>query len=70
MILSDDIGPCMNILLVEDEPAVISLIQRGLTEQHISVSVALDGITGLQMAQEHDFDVILLDIMLPGDEWD
>lgn len=56
----------MNILLVEDEPAVISLIQRGLTEQHISVSVALDGTTGLQMAQDHDFDVILLDIMLPG----
>lgn len=56
----------MNILLVEDEPAVISVIQRGLTEQNISVSVALDGTTGLQMARSHDFDVILLDIMLPG----
>lgn len=56
----------MNILLVEDEPAVISVIQRGLTEQNISVSVALDGNTGLQMAREHDFDLILLDIMLPG----
>jgi DNA-binding response OmpR family regulator len=56
----------MNILLVEDESPVISLIQRGLSEQGIKVSVALDGHTGLQMARAHDFDVILLDIMLPG----
>lgn len=56
----------MNILLVEDEPTVISLIQRGLTEQNISVSVALDGSTGLQMAKHHSFDMVLLDIMLPG----
>lgn len=56
----------MNILLVEDESAVISVIQRGLTEHNLSVSVALDGPTGLQMAREHEFDVILLDIMLPG----
>lgn len=57
---------CMNILLVEDEPTVISLIQRGLAEQNISVSVALDGSTGLQMATNHNFDLVLLDIMLPG----
>ncbi|MBV4358248.1 response regulator transcription factor [Pinibacter aurantiacus] len=56
----------MNILLVEDESAVISVIQRGLTEHNLSVSVALDGATGLQMAREHEFDVILLDIMLPA----
>lgn len=56
----------MNILLVEDEPTVISLIQRGLAEQNISVSVALDGSTGLQMATNHNFDLVLLDIMLPG----
>ncbi|MGN6494379.1 MAG: response regulator transcription factor [Agriterribacter sp.] len=56
----------MNILLVEDEPTVISLIQRGLAEQNISVSVALDGSTGLQMARNHNFDLVLLDIMLPG----
>lgn len=56
----------MNVLLVEDEAAVVSVIQRGLTEQGISVSVALDGTTGLQMARAHKFDVLLLDIMLPG----
>lgn len=56
----------MNILLIEDEAAVVSLLQRGLAEQGITVSVALDGTTGLKMAREHNFDVIVLDIMLPG----
>lgn len=56
----------MNILLVEDEAAVVSVIQRGLTEAGSQVSVALDGTTGLAMARAHDFDIILLDIMLPG----
>ncbi len=54
----------MNILLIEDEAAVVSVIQRGLVEQGSSVSVALDGNTGVQMALSHDFDIILLDIML------
>ncbi len=56
----------MNILLIEDEAAVISVIQRGLTEQGARVSVALDGTTGFQMATSHSFHVIILDIMLPG----
>lgn len=56
----------LNILLIEDEAAVISLIRRGLNEQGANVSVALDGPTGLKMALEHNFDIILLDIMLPG----
>lgn len=56
----------MNILLVEDESSVVSVVQRGLSEQGVSVSVALDGITGLDMAKMHHFDVIILDIMLPG----
>lgn len=55
----------MNILLIEDEASVISLVKRGLTESGMNVSVAMDGTTGLQMAQEQTFDVLLLDIMLP-----
>lgn len=55
----------MNILVIEDEAAVISLIKRGLEEERATVSVALDGSTGLKMAREHQFDIILLDIMLP-----
>jgi two-component system copper resistance phosphate regulon response regulator CusR len=54
------------ILLVEDESSVVSFIKKGLTEENYEVSVALDGPSGLQMAQQNEFDVIILDIMLPG----
>ncbi|GAA0534160.1 response regulator transcription factor [Chitinophaga japonensis] len=56
----------MKILLVEDEPNVVSLIKRGLAENGYEISVAPDGLSGLQMATTHDFDLIILDIMLPG----
>jgi DNA-binding response OmpR family regulator len=56
----------MNVLLVEDEPNVISLIQRGLNGSGHQVSVAMDGNSGLTMALGHSFDVIILDLMLPG----
>ena len=56
----------MKILLIEDEPSVAGLINRGLTENGYSVTVAPDGSIGHQMAMMHDFDVIILDIMLPG----
>src|SRR5688572_12608072 len=56
----------MKILLVEDESAVVSLIKRSLVEQGMEVSVAMDGTTGLQMASAHTFDVVILDLMLPG----
>ena len=55
----------MKILLVEDEASVATLINKGLTEKGHSVSVAPDGNLGLEMALNHTFDVILLDIMLP-----
>jgi two-component system copper resistance phosphate regulon response regulator CusR len=56
----------MNLLLVEDEPNVVSVVSRGLTEEGFKVSVAPDGIIGAQMAEQNDFDLIILDIMLPG----
>jgi len=56
----------MNLLLVEDEPNVVSVISRGLTAEGFSVSVAPDGITGEKMALANHFDLIILDIMLPG----
>ena len=54
------------ILLVEDEASVISFIKKGLTEDGYEVSVALDGDTGLKMALEFSYDLIILDVMLPG----
>ncbi|MGM9477539.1 response regulator transcription factor [Pedobacter sp. GSP4] len=56
----------MNLLLVEDEPSVVSVVSRGLTEEGFTVSVAPDGLIGKQMAMENQFDLIILDIMLPG----
>lgn len=54
------------ILLVEDETNVVSFIKKGLTEEGYEMSVALDGDTGLKMALAHNYDLIILDIMLPG----
>lgn len=56
----------MKILLIEDEAAVISLIERGLKEKGLEVSIAMDGNTGLQMVRDHQFNLVILDIMLPG----
>lgn len=56
----------MKILLIEDEPQLVSIIQRDLTAEGHEISVAMDGITGLDMAVRMDFQLIILDIMLPG----
>ena len=55
----------MRILLVEDEPAIVSFVQQGLTEAGYAVDVAGDGREGLAHAQVVDYDVLVLDIMLP-----
>jgi DNA-binding response OmpR family regulator len=56
----------MKVLLIEDEPSVAGIINKGLTENKYQVSVAPDGNLGLQMATAHAFDIIILDVMLPG----
>nr|WP_294948202.1 response regulator transcription factor [uncultured Mucilaginibacter sp.] len=56
----------MKILLVEDEAKLVSIIQRDLTAEGHQLSVALDGTTGLQMALNGNFELVILDIMLPG----
>ena len=56
----------MNILVVEDEKKIASFIRKGLEEQHFNVTVCNNGDEGYQLAQSMVFDVIILDIMLPG----
>ena len=56
----------MTILLVEDEPKVAAFIKKGLEEQQYNVTIAYDGNTGQSIASSQDFDIIILDIMLPG----
>ncbi len=55
----------MKVLLIEDTHDLASVILRGLEEEGIKVSVAADGTTGLEMALKYNFDLIILDIMLP-----
>ncbi|MBN8249564.1 MAG: response regulator [Verrucomicrobia bacterium] len=56
----------MRILVVEDEPKVARFLERGLRQQAYAVDVAGDGEEGLQLAGDHDYDLIVLDVMLPG----
>ena len=56
----------MNILIVEDEPSVVSIIQRGLSEDGFETSIAPDGYIALEMISRYTFSLVILDIMLPG----
>ena len=56
----------MRLLIVEDEEKTSSYVHRGLTELGYIVDVATNGIDGLHYALEWDYDVVILDVMLPG----
>ncbi|OUJ72656.1 response regulator transcription factor [Hymenobacter crusticola] len=56
----------MKILLVEDEPKVSAFIRRGLEEENYEVEVAYDGHFGRQLALTHDYELIILDVILPN----
>lgn len=56
----------MKVLLVEDEAVIADAVARGLSAEGFVTEVAGNGVDGLWMAQENEFDVIILDIMLPG----
>ncbi|HEX4511480.1 MAG TPA: heavy metal response regulator transcription factor [Burkholderiaceae bacterium] len=56
----------MKLLIVEDEPKTAEYLRKGLSEQGCAVDVAGTGIDGQHLALVHDYDVIVLDAMLPG----
>jgi DNA-binding response OmpR family regulator len=56
----------MRILIVEDDRKLARQLKKGLDEQRHSVTVALEGNQGLDTAQHEEFDVLILDVMLPG----
>ncbi|WP_442590337.1 response regulator transcription factor [Pedobacter sp. AW31-3R] len=56
----------MKILIVEDDPQVISILKRGLIDIGFEISVAPDAFIALDMVASHSFSLIILDIMLPG----
>jgi len=56
----------MKVLLIEDEAQVSSFIRQGLEEQGFEVDVAYDGIIGERLGTSRDYDVVVLDIVIPG----
>ncbi|MBC8414052.1 MAG: response regulator transcription factor [Nitrospira sp.] len=56
----------MRLLIVEDEKDLANVMKKGLQEQSFTVEAAYDGNEGLYMAENYEFDAIILDIMLPG----
>jgi two-component system copper resistance phosphate regulon response regulator CusR len=60
----------MKILIVEDEPKAGDYLVKGLQESGYVADLARNGVDGLALAQEHDYDLIVLDVMLPQmDGW-
>jgi DNA-binding response OmpR family regulator len=55
----------MNILVVEDEPEMASMLVRGLEEERLEVQLARDGNGALRLSEDFPFDLIVLDVMLP-----
>jgi len=55
----------MKLLIVEDEPRMAGLLRKGLTEEGHTATCACDGAEGLELAKSYEFDVIILDVMMP-----
>jgi DNA-binding response OmpR family regulator len=56
----------MNILIIEDEERLALLLKQGLEENGYKATLAFDGLTGKNLALENDYDLIIMDIILPG----
>jgi two-component system copper resistance phosphate regulon response regulator CusR len=56
----------MRILIVEDEPKVASFIKKGLEENNYEAEIANDGLMGENLARENDFNLYILDLIIPG----
>ena len=56
----------MRLLLIEDEEKVSRFIVKGLMAERFAVDVAAEGVRGLELAQAYGYDLIILDLMLPG----
>lgn len=56
----------MNILVVDDDPEIVSLLKRGLTYEGYAVDTASDGAEALTKAHEKEPDLVILDVMMPG----
>ena len=55
----------MRVLIIEDEKGMAELLKKGLEEENHRIALAFDGLEGLELARVYEFDVIVLDLMLP-----
>jgi two-component system OmpR family response regulator len=56
----------MRVLLVEDEAAIADAVQRGLSAEGFVTDIVADGVDGLWLAESNGYDLLILDLMLPG----
>ena len=61
-----ELGAMQRILVIDDDPAVTSVLKRGLSYEGFAVDIASSGVEGLAIAREHVPDLVVLDIMMPG----
>jgi two-component system, OmpR family, response regulator MprA len=61
-----DVGQSMRILVVDDEPEIVSFLKRGLTYEGYTVDTAGDGAEALAKARDAEPDLVILDVMMPG----
>jgi DNA-binding response OmpR family regulator len=59
-------GKPLQVLVIEDEPTIVEFLRVGLAYEHYTVTVAEDGPSGLALAKAQNFDMLILDVMLPG----
>src|SRR5581483_9454032 len=64
MTSAQDVAP-LRLLIAEDEPRIARFIQRGLEEEHHAVDVCYDGDDAVLLATTNEYDLILLDVLLP-----
>jgi len=55
----------MRLLVVEDERRMVELLRKGLEEEGHTVVCAMDGMEGMRLCRNHEYDVIILDVMMP-----
>jgi two-component system copper resistance phosphate regulon response regulator CusR len=62
----DEPGPVCNVLLIDDEERILNFVRRGLEAEGMAVDVAPNGEAGLHLALSRPYDLVILDLVMPG----
>src|SRR2546429_7638144 len=62
----DDSAPTGGILLIDDEKRILNFVRRGLQAEGMIVDPARDGEEGLRLARSRSYDLVILDLVMPG----